>query len=335
MGSSAQVSSLGELPGKDAHFSIWALSIDCQSTSVISCSLPVKDPFVPSALARCLTDGRRLHALLNARACPPDIDAQYQAYFARRQALFDATSLLLETDGMGVSLHDAFIDGFSERRTAGGWRSTFHANAIAYGPAEAGGMEEKGYCRVVFDVATTQRLRPMAGREIHTFLVDPATRELGAIYHRPGRNMGQVVVGYTRLAVDKGPLRSWKDLREQRLATVPNVEAVLRVEHTPAVGANPEPVLERPARWYVDGTIRVLEGEQWFTVSELSIPLMEEAVDRGARVWVDAGVPAVKSQLATRLSEDHGPGHHDIRPLKRWLRQQHAQRQSAPRGPRP
>lgn len=277
-------------------------------------------PTMTHSIKSLISRASDLHRQLNSQDCPPDINEQHKKLFDDRAQIMERTTSALSPEGYLVHMHDAFIEGFSERRSAGGWRTKFHADAIADAIAYAKDDDdqtqftEKGYCRVSFDIQTRRPLRALSGREIHTFLIDGATQELGACFHEPGRNMGEVVARYDNLSIEKGPIRTWDQLHAHRLAAVPSLPATLRVEQ--ASGTT-----EHAARWHTDGTIVVKQGDEWQAYSDFTASNF--AQDETMRVFIDAGDGAC-SQVGADLDE-HGPSYANVQPLKTLIRRQQSE----------
>lgn len=204
---------------------------------------------------RHLQAERRLHKQLNSARPPEDLAASYERLRAAQQEMQQAAHQRLDTAGHVLSMHDAWVRDFRERRHGNTWRTRFCADVIAHKPpAEDAGPDarwsETGYVRVEFDADVLEPARALSGCEIHTFLVDENTRQMGFLVHNKTGGMDVIVVPFSRLDISKGPVRTWSQLVQQERAVGPWRPAQVVIAGEP----DQDPIA---ARWYDNGYLEV------------------------------------------------------------------------------
>lgn len=198
-------------------------------------------------LSPLLKQEHDLHRLLNAARPPADLDRRYEQLRAAQASVSTTWNKHLKSEGHFISLHDAHVQGFSERRHGNRRQVRFLVDEICYG--EDG---EKGYARVAFslDIPATSSLRQISNQVIHTALLDEAQHAIGFLVHDNNGAMASVVSDYHQLAIRVGPVRTW----EQLLIAKHAVGYWERAELTMTFATHTE---VRAVRWYDNGYLEV------------------------------------------------------------------------------
>jgi hypothetical protein len=141
---------------------------------------------------------KELHRKLNDIKYKGDINAEYKALWGQVADLTAFTKSHLDHDGYVLSLHDAYVENFSQRKAGNDYRITFAVDTLVY----AVDLNlEIGRQRVEFEFMALWKLREIANREVSDFLIDPATKSVLFIYWGINHKLKYVIVHYETFAI--------------------------------------------------------------------------------------------------------------------------------------
>jgi hypothetical protein len=252
-----------------------------------------------------------LHRELNSPAPAADLDERYSILFENQAQQSRILADKLKSDQLQANLHDGWVRGFSERRCAGGWNTRFFVDACTYQNQGDDQPNEVGLMRVDIRIQTTEALRAISGKEIHSCLLSPDLKEIGFLFHRGGR-MDILTAKINDIQFSLGPLRTYDDLRQSQLETINHLPATMTVHH--AQGST-----QYPARWYVNGALMLQDEGRWQNYGQWSGKIYDSNHPKVSHIDLDTGIPGVVSQVDAN-SDDWGWT--DPRPLVRWFKQQ-------------
>jgi hypothetical protein len=184
-------------------------------------------------------------------------EQQNEALRKEYSKLLDNPMAMLRHEGMETSFSDGFISNFSERRTSSGYRTSFTIDASAFKGDKGDGYEEVGYFPTSLTIISKQGLRAAANREVYTFVIDEEKKQLGISFHQPGKaNLGQVVVDYSELKIERGALADWEAAWVERQRGADGLAANLSI-------TKGDVTKEFEASWHENGSILVKVGGKW------------------------------------------------------------------------
>lgn len=201
-------------------------------------------------IRRLLIREHDLHRALNSTWPPTDLDEQYVILRTDQEGLHRSLADLMEENHFWVSVHDARVRGFSERRRGNVRQARFFLDAIAYDKYDDG--RESGYVRVdfSFSLPATSSLRSISNKVLHTALLDEQAKKIGFLSHPNNGVMSVSTAEYDRMDVRVGRFRTWGQLTQAQCAVGPWDHATL---HVTMEGFTQE----HHARWYKNGYLEV------------------------------------------------------------------------------